>query len=161
MEAFLIEQCSPYPLESLVRLTWEVCKLRYLGRSELSAEKFVSDPFGAGKLYKTGDLGRFRPYGVMEFVGRANQQVKLRGFRIELGEIEAVLKKHPAVRNCALVVCRNQDESGKGLVAYLVTEEVSPDELVNTLTKAFQNIWFQWRLSFSASCQLQATASSI
>ena len=69
----------------------------YLNRPEATAEKFIPNPFGQGRLYKTGDLARRLPDGNLEFLGRADDQVKLRGFRIELGEIEAVLNQHSAV----------------------------------------------------------------
>ncbi|HVR96916.1 MAG TPA: amino acid adenylation domain-containing protein, partial [Thermoanaerobaculia bacterium] len=78
----------------------------YLGRPELTAEQFIPDPFGApgDRLYRTGDLGRYRPDGEIEFLGRRDYQVKVRGFRIELGEIEAALRRHPGVRDAAVVV---------------------------------------------------------
>jgi amino acid adenylation domain-containing protein len=72
----------------------------YLGRPELTAEKFIPDPFDGGpgaRLYKTGDLTRCLPDGSLEYLGRLDDQVKVRGFRIELGEIETVLDRHPAV----------------------------------------------------------------
>ena len=69
----------------------------YLNRPEETAEKFIPNPFGQGRLYKTGDLARWLPDGNLEFLGRIDDQVKLRGFRIELGEIEAVLNQHSAV----------------------------------------------------------------
>ena len=75
----------------------------YLNRPELTAEKFIPNPFQENtRLYKTGDLARYLPDGNIEFLGRMDHQVKIRGFRIELGEIEAVLAQHPAVREAAL-----------------------------------------------------------
>jgi amino acid adenylation domain-containing protein/non-ribosomal peptide synthase protein (TIGR01720 family) len=79
----------------------------YLGRSALTADRFVPDPHAtvAGeRLYRTGDLARYRRDGVLDFLGRRDHQVKLRGYRIELGEIEAVLRQHPAVHEAAVLV---------------------------------------------------------
>ena len=95
----------------------------YLNRPELTAEKFIPDPFSRNpnaRMYKTGDLGRFLPDGRIEFQGRADNQVKVRGYRIELGEIEAVLSKHPAV-NESVVVVREDVPGNKRLVAYVVS----------------------------------------
>jgi pristinamycin I synthase-3/4 len=93
----------------------------YLGRPELTAAAFVPDPFGAaagGRLYRTGDRARRRADGTLEFLGRADHQVKVRGFRVEPGEVEAALREHPAVRE-ALVVLR--EHRGEGvLVGYVV-----------------------------------------
>ncbi len=76
----------------------------YLNRPELTAERFIANPFVKGeRLYRTGDLGRFRPDGIVEYLGRNDFQVKIRGFRIELGEIEARLAEHPGVREAAVV----------------------------------------------------------
>ncbi len=69
----------------------------YLNRAELSAERFIDDPFSTGRLYRTGDLARWLPDGNLEYLGRNDDQVKIRGMRIELGEIEAALAQHPAV----------------------------------------------------------------
>ena len=94
----------------------------YLNRPELTAEKFIPDPFSAeadARLYKTGDLARYLPDGNIEYLGRIDHQVKVRGFRIELGEIEAVLSQHPAVRE-AVVIAREDMQGDKQLVAYVV-----------------------------------------
>jgi len=94
----------------------------YLNRRELTREKFIRHPFNkrrGARLYKTGDLARYRPDGNIEFLGRVDQQVKIRGFRVELGEIEANLAAHPAVREAA-VVAREDRPGGKSLYAYVV-----------------------------------------
>jgi natural product biosynthesis luciferase-like monooxygenase protein len=86
----------------------------YLHRPELTGERFIPDPFYPGKkLYRTGDLGRFREDGTLDFLGRSDQQVKLRGYRIELMEVEAVLGTHPGIREAAVAV---RDDS---LIAYV------------------------------------------
>ncbi|NJR56668.1 MAG: amino acid adenylation domain-containing protein [Acaryochloris sp. CRU_2_0] len=91
----------------------------YLNRPELTAEKFIANPFGEGRLYKTGDLARYLPDGTIEFLGRIDYQVKIRGFRVELGEIEAVLGRHEQVQHC-VVVAREDIPGNKRLVAYVV-----------------------------------------
>lgn len=98
----------------------------YLNRADLSAEKFIPNPFGnsfdagaGSRLYKTGDLSRFRPDGTIEYLGRIDHQVKIRGFRIELGEIEARLHEHPDIKEAA-VLAREDQPGDKRLVAYIV-----------------------------------------
>jgi amino acid adenylation domain-containing protein len=96
----------------------------YFNRPELTAERFVPDPWSetpGGRLYRTGDLARFRPDGEIEYLGRADHQIKLRGFRIELGEIETALGKIPGVRE-SVVVLRNGAVDPR-LVAYVGGEE--------------------------------------
>jgi amino acid adenylation domain-containing protein len=92
----------------------------YLGRAELTAQRFVADPFAAdgSRLYRSGDLVRWRPDGMLEFLGRVDTQVKVRGYRIEPAEIEVALGAHPAV-GAAAVVAGGQG-AGRRLVAYLV-----------------------------------------
>jgi amino acid adenylation domain-containing protein len=103
----------------------------YLNRPELTAERFVPDPFSnvaGARLYRSGDLARHLANGDMEYLGRVDRQVKSRGFRIELGEIEAVLKQDRGVREC--VVVANTDSSGETrLAAYLVLDAIQPAEI--------------------------------
>ncbi len=96
----------------------------YLNRPELTAERFVPDPFSeepGAHMYRTGDLARWLADGTIEFIGRSDRQLKIRGFRIEPGEIEAVLERHPGVRASAVTAA--EDRSGARLVAYLVAAD--------------------------------------
>jgi len=96
----------------------------YLNRPELTAARFVPNPFSCqarDRLYRTGDLARYQPNGNLEFLGRLDAQIKLRGFRIELGEIETVLSQHPAVREAVVVV--REIAGDRQLVAYIVAEQ--------------------------------------
>ncbi len=94
----------------------------YLNRPELTAEKFIPNPFSddpQSRLYKSGDLARYRTEGSLECLGRMDDQVKVRGFRIELGEIESVLRQHPVVRTC-VVIAREDVPGDRRLVGYVV-----------------------------------------
>ncbi|GAB2688661.1 amino acid adenylation domain-containing protein [Nocardia thraciensis] len=104
----------------------------YLNRAALTAERFVADPFRpGGRLYRTGDLARRGADGVVEFIGRADEQVKVRGHRIELGEVEASLTDHPDIAHSVVVVAEHES-LGQTLVAYVVPAagaEPDPDAL--------------------------------
>ncbi|HEY0724796.1 MAG TPA: amino acid adenylation domain-containing protein, partial [Pyrinomonadaceae bacterium] len=104
----------------------------YLNRPDLTAERFVPNPFGdapGSRLYKTGDKARYLTNGDLEYLGRLDQQVKIRGHRIELGEIEAVLNGHESVREVA-VIARQEEAGVQRLIAYVsLREELSVDEL--------------------------------
>ncbi|HVS00999.1 MAG TPA: amino acid adenylation domain-containing protein, partial [Thermoanaerobaculia bacterium] len=106
----------------------------YLGRPDLTAERFVPDPFAheggepGGRLYRTGDLARFLPDGRLEYLGRLDHQVKVRGFRIELGEIEAALARLPDVREAAVLV--RGDDGDRRLVAVVAPREGAAPTLV-------------------------------
>jgi hypothetical protein len=95
----------------------------YQQRPELTAARFIPDPFSGrpgARLYRTGDLARYRADGLVEYLGRADQQLKLRGYRIELGEIEAVLGTYPAVQECVVVAQGELDDVR--LVGYVVLQ---------------------------------------
>jgi amino acid adenylation domain-containing protein len=109
----------------------------YLNRPELTAERFIVDPFlpnSAGRLYRTGDLARYRSDGNIEYLGRIDNQVKVRGFRIELGEIEAALAACPGVADAA-VIAREDTPGDKRLVAYVVADG-ERDGFVESLASA-------------------------
>ncbi len=119
----------------------------YINRLELTAEKFIQNPFSDApedRLYKTGDLVRWLPDGNIEFLGRLDDQVKIRGFRIELGEIENTLLAHDSIKD-AVVVAR-EDNGDKRLVAYVVTDIVVSDDMSKdeSLVSSYMETWRQY-----------------
>jgi amino acid adenylation domain-containing protein len=124
----------------------------YLNRPDLTAERFLANPFSAdptARLYKTGDLGRWRSDGTIEFFGRNDHQVKIRGYRIELGEIEAQLIRHEQVEE-AIVVAREDISRDKRLVAYVVADrnfamktasEGASGNLRNDIVSGWETLW--------------------
>ena len=130
--------------------------LGYLNQPELTAGKFLRNPFGSGRLYKTGDLARWLPDGVLQYQGRNDDQVKIRGFRVELGEIERVLLGHSKVANAAVIL----QTSGKHpqLVAFVVAEG---DIAVNDLRLFLREHLPEYMIptAFQALPQLPLTAN--
>jgi SAM-dependent methyltransferase/acyl carrier protein len=120
----------------------------YLNRPALTAEKFIPNPFGAAagsRLYRTGDTARFLANGAIEFLGRADQQVKVRGFRIELEEIETVLGQHEAVKEAVMMV--REDAAGdKRLVAYVLQNPDYHDETGAATTDSSTEETPQWQM---------------
>ncbi|NEP51848.1 MAG: amino acid adenylation domain-containing protein, partial [Moorea sp. SIO3C2] len=118
----------------------------YHHRPELTASKFIPNPFENSKLYKTGDLARYLGDGNIEFIGRIDHQVKIRGYRIETGEIEAVINSYPIVKE-TVVVAREDNPGDKRLVAYIVPETqtttTSNRELSETQVDSWQDIFNQ------------------
>ncbi|MEH1866379.1 MAG: amino acid adenylation domain-containing protein [Nostoc sp.] len=94
----------------------------YLNRRELTQERFIKNPFGSGRIYKTGDLARYLPDGNIEYLERIDNQVKIRGFRIELAEIETLLEQHSDIQNCC-VIAHEQTGGNKRLIGYVVPQK--------------------------------------
>ena len=134
----------------------------YLNRPELTAERFVSNPFatesdiekGYTRLYKTGDLVRWLPDGNIEYIGRNDFQVKIRGYRIELGEIENQLAKLEGIKQTAILAQTNQNNDDKYLVGYYVSDK---DISLSSLISLFGNFsFFEIKLyqSFLSFCEI-------
>jgi amino acid adenylation domain-containing protein len=123
----------------------------YLNRPELTAESFISHSFtnnSKTRLYKTGDLVRYRIDGNIEFLGRLDEQVKIRGYRIELSEIAAVLSQHPAVQQTVVII--PEDEQEKRLVAYVVPKAEYSSEQENTQLRELENEQVsQWQMLYN------------
>jgi amino acid adenylation domain-containing protein len=132
----------------------------YLHRPELTTEKFILNPFSqesGARLYKTGDLARYRQDGNIEYLGRTDNQVKVRGFRIELGEIEAALTQHPDVRE-TVVITREDIPGDKRLVSYVVPNSQDSDRHDSTVANEFESEQLsQWQQVFNDSYSQSAT----
>lgn len=107
----------------------------YLNRPQLTAEKFVENPFGTGRMYRSGDLARWLPDGNLEYLGRIDEQVKIRGYRIELGEIASQIRKIEYVKDCAVIT--RMDKGGeKAIYAYIIADqEINVTEIRKRLSR--------------------------
>lgn len=137
----LDQHCQPVPIGVAGELHIGGLGLArgYLNQPELTAQKFIPNPFSdkpGERLYKTGDLARYRPDGVLEFLGRIDDQVKIRGFRIELAEIQSVVLEHSGVKE-AVVIAREDVPGNKRLAAYIVWNAESPSS-INVLQSFLQ-----------------------
>ncbi len=135
----------------------------YFNRPDLTAECFISHSFAnklETRLYKTGDLVRYRVDGNIEFLGRLDEQVKIRGYRIELGEIEAVLSQHQAVQQSVVII--HEDEEEKRLLAYVVTKAEYSSEQENVQLMQLQNEQvLQWQMLYNETYNQPAADSDV
>ena len=133
-----IVDCKMQPVP--IGVTGELCiagdgvGMGYLNRPELTAEKFIDNPFGVGKLYKTGDLAYWREDGNIVYVGRNDFQVKVRGLRIELGEIENAIQSFHGIAQ-AVVTVRKNDDGRQLICAFYTGQEVSPRTIRDELSQ--------------------------
>jgi 2-polyprenyl-3-methyl-5-hydroxy-6-metoxy-1,4-benzoquinol methylase/acyl carrier protein len=124
----------------------------YLKRPELTAERFIANPFGAAgtRMYRTGDVARYLEDGNLQYLGRGDQQVKVRGYRIELGEIEAAINEHPDVRE-SVVVLHGDGLSDNRIIAHVVLDSATEDSQAQRLDQ-WQDVWEEtYRQKSSAS----------
>ncbi len=134
----------------------------YLGRPELTAERFREDPFDAGegaRIYRTGDVARYRPDGNIEFLGRSDDQVKVRGFRVELGEVETALSALPSVGQVA-VMLREDDPGNPRLVGYVTIvpgHDVEPADILGALRHSLPDYMVPQHLVMLSSFPLTPT----
>ena len=134
----------------------------YLNRPELTAERFLKDPFSGvpdARLYKTGDIARYRTDGTLEYLGRVDDQVKIRGYRVELGEIEAALAAHSNVQFCAVVA--REDEPGKRALRPMSSREERPPTTTKFggfCEKSCPNTWFLLNTYISVHFHSRQTA---
>ncbi|HEU4834422.1 MAG TPA: amino acid adenylation domain-containing protein [Pyrinomonadaceae bacterium] len=142
-QAYIVDdnmQLVPAGVSGELYLGGEGLARGYLNRPELTAEKFVPNPFSTvpgARLYRTGDLVRYLPNSELDYLGRLDHQIKLRGFRIELGEIETILMQHENVREAVVMVRSHEADTGKQLVAYVVAKN-KPEPSVNELRRYLQ-----------------------
>ncbi|HEV7398184.1 MAG TPA: AMP-binding protein, partial [Pyrinomonadaceae bacterium] len=125
----------------------------YHNRPDLTAERFIPDPFAdvpGARLYNTGDLARYLPDGRIEYCERLDHQVKIRGFRIELGEIESVLRQHPAVADTAVTV-RVDSKGEKSLVSYVTRRQQAELQLAESATEQISHWQMAWNQSYVQS----------
>lgn len=109
----------------------------YLNRPELTAQKFNENPFHTGKnMYRSGDIGRWLPEGIIEFVGRADEQVKFHGYRVELNAIRCALNRHPQVKDSIVVIAKDQHDHGVMVAYYVARQELETAELRAFLTES-------------------------
>ncbi|PYP89204.1 MAG: hypothetical protein DMF61_04355 [Blastocatellia bacterium AA13] len=120
-------EAAPRGVPGEIFIGGEIVGRGYIARPELTAQSFLCNPYGrsGSRLYRTGDMGRWRPDGQIEFLGRLDSQVKVRGFRVEIGEVEAALSAHPGVRQAAVTAFDGAES--KKLVAYMVP--AAPDSI--------------------------------